>query len=77
MSQEGTHCPFLLGTTLLYLEYRRLHQRLGITEFLTLGGMEGTDVCVSLWNRDRTLGSHLDHLHVDMSSLVPTAQACF
>lgn len=51
--------------------------RLDITEDLDLGGIDGTDTCVSLRDRNRTLGSHLDHLGIGMSSLVPTVQTYF
>lgn len=39
--------------------------------------VEGTNPCVSLWNRDRTLGSPLGHLGIDMSSLAPKGQTYF
>lgn len=39
--------------------------------------MESTNPCVSLWNRDRTLGSPLDYLGIDMSSWAPTGQTYF
>lgn len=51
--------------------------RLDITEDLAPGGVEGTVTCVSLWDSGRTLGSHLDTLGIDMSSLVPTGQIYF
>lgn len=39
--------------------------------------VEGTNPYVSLWIRDRTLGSPFDHLGIDMSSLTPRGQTCF